>query len=218
MLMAATQWQHHRITPLFFDYGQKAAEREKEAAEKLVPLLRERAKNGVTVDECRVYSVGGTDLFAWSRSPILKGREHRDNPDVENRNMVLISLALSVVLSDRKHGVTGKSGQCIAVGFKNEHYDTTRAFAAGLNAVTTSDGFCVEVITPLLQGACNRKVALQSLAKQFDGTDILPLLNGTWSCYYPTADGHPCGQCRPCKNRTHFLKELRLRSSKKSRS
>jgi 7-cyano-7-deazaguanine synthase in queuosine biosynthesis len=201
VLKIARQKKNVRITPLFFDYGQKAAKEEWEAAAKLIPLLRDFGRqNKVLLEDCRKYKVGGTGLFEWSGSSILSGREKSGQPDLENRNMVLISIATSIIMSDRKRGAAYGKKCCLVAGFKNEHYDTTRKFAQRLNHLLSQNSFGVEVVTPLVKG--NTIVNSLSLAKQIQsikGADAI--LTYAWSCYYPTGQGSPCGKCPPCTSR-----------------
>jgi 7-cyano-7-deazaguanine synthase in queuosine biosynthesis len=214
MLKIAKQGERSRITPLFFDYGQKAAEKEKEAVGKLIPLLRERVGDGVVIGNCRIHEVGGTGLFPWSRSSILKGRSDTvSRPDVENRNMVLISLAVSVIMADRNHDKAERRGRSLVVGFRNEHYDTKRAFATRMDAVTSRDPFGVKIITPLVSS--DYAIGWHSLSRQFASEDIEFLLPHTWSCYSPTGKGLPCGRCGSCRSRARLVDESGTRSRMK---
>ena len=89
-----------RITPLFFDYGQRNASEELAAVNQVIPLLRNRLGHvSSQLDEPRVFQLDG--LFSWSNSPILRwgtGDKHR--PDLENRNMILIGCAASIIMAD----------------------------------------------------------------------------------------------------------------------
>jgi len=204
------------VSPLFFDYGQKAAEKEEEAVANLVPLLKDYGRrNNAVVEDYRKYKIGGTDLFKWSESAILKGREDFGDIDLENRNMILISIAISIIMSDRKRGKTHGKKQGLIVGFKNEHYDTRRRFALGLNQILGQGDFSVEIVTPLV--ADDDVVGWHSLAKQICSIEgsvaLLPL---TWSCYYPTSEGSPCKRCPPCESRSELTQEVGTRTRMKS--
>jgi len=211
-----TQERDATISPLFFDYGQKAAEKEEEAVAKLIPLLRNfGAQNNVVLEDYRKYEIGGTDLFKWSNSPILKGREDSGNPDVENRNMILISIAISVIMSDRKSGKSHGKKQGLVVGFKNEHYDTKRRFALGLNQVIGQRGFSVEIVTPLVEN--DNEVDWHALAEQIDSIrGAEALLSYAWSCYYPTLEGSACTKCPPCISRDKLSDEVGTRTETRS--
>lgn len=215
VLKIITQEKDVRVTPLFFDYGQKAAKKEEEAVAKLVPLLRDFGKhNNAVVEDYRKYEIGGTGLFEWSESSILTGREDFE-PDLENRNIVLISIAISIIMSDRKREKTHGKKQGLVVGFRNEHYDTKRRFALGLNQVLSQKGFSIEIITPLVQG--DKVVLSRSLAKQIHAIGgAEALLSYAWSCYYPTEEGSPCTGCSPCKSRANLDSEVKTRLAEKS--
>jgi 7-cyano-7-deazaguanine synthase in queuosine biosynthesis len=216
VLKIITQEKDIRVTPLFFDYGQKAAKKEEEAVAKLVPLLRDFGRqNDVVVEDYRKYEIGGTGLFEWSESSILIGREDFGKPDLENRNMVLISIAISIIMSDRNRDKTHGKKQGLVVGFRNEHYDTKRRFALGLNQILSQqEEFSIEIITPLVQG--NKEVRSRSLAKQIHAIGAKALLSYAWSCYYPTEEGSPCTKCSPCKSRAELDGEVKTRLVMKS--
>ena len=145
----------------------------------------------------------------------LKGREDFGDVDLENRNMILISIAVSIIMSDRKREKTDSKKQGLIVGFKNEHYDTTREFALGLNQVLGQKDFSIEIITPLVED--DSVVGWHSLAKQiYTIRGAEALLSYTWSCYYPTLEGSPCRRCPPCISRGKLSKEMRTRTRIKS--
>jgi 7-cyano-7-deazaguanine synthase in queuosine biosynthesis len=207
VLKVVTRERDTRISSLFFDYGQKAAWKEEEAVARLIPLIRGFAAPDNVVEDCRKYMIGGTDLFRWSESPILVGRESSGNPDLENRNMILISIAVSIIMSDRKRGKTQGKRQGLIVGFKNEHYDTTREFALGLNRVIGQEDFSIEIIAPLVEN--DNVVDWRSLAGQIHRIEgAKTILSYAWSCYYPTPEGSVCGRCPPCKSRNRLGAEV----------
>jgi 7-cyano-7-deazaguanine synthase in queuosine biosynthesis len=216
VLKVATQERDITVVPLFFDYGQKAAVKEEEAVGRLIPLLRDFGKQrNVVIKDYRKYELGGTDLFKWSESSILQGREDVGDVNLENRNMILISIAVSIIMSDRKREKTDSEKQGLIVGFKNEYYDTTRGFALGLNQVLGQKDISVEIVTPLVED--DNVVGWHSLAKQIHsikGAEVL--LPNTWSCYYPTSEGSPCTRCHPCISRGKLSKEVETRARMKS--
>ena len=213
VLKIITQEKNAVITSLFFDYGQKAAKQE-EAVAKLIPLLRGLGeRHGVVVEDYQKYEIGGTDLFDWSESSILKGRKDFGEVDLENRNMVLISIAISIIMSDRKREGSRSKKRGLIVGFRNEHYDTKRRFALGLNQVLDQKDFSIEIITPLVTN--DNKVGWHSLARQISSIGAEALLSYAWSCYYPTAEGSPCTECSPCTTRAKLSGEVRIRTKEK---
>lgn len=208
VLKIVTRERGIRVTPIFLDYGQKAAEKEEEAVARLIPLLRGfGAPNNVVLENYQKHIIGGTGLFKWSQSSILKGREDFGDPDLENRNMILISIAISIIMSDRKRERALGERQGLIVGFKNEHYDTRRGFALALNQVIAEGDLSVEIVTPLVDD--DTVVGWHSLARQIHeipGAETL--LSYAWSCYYPTPDGSACSKCPPCKSRNNLSAEV----------
>jgi len=213
ILKIARRREKAKIFPLFFDYGQKASEQEKLTVERLVPLLREFANEEVTIEDPTIISLAGSDLFSWSSSSILTGRPNGNSPDLPNRNMVLISVAVSWINSNRPTRRVRKRAQLV-VGFKNEHYDTTRSFAVYLNKAMKSMEFGIEINTPLISN--DNKIRGRALAEEvykINGWERL--MRETWSCYFPTENGNQCGLCNPCKHRRRFLEETATRVRKK---
>jgi 7-cyano-7-deazaguanine synthase in queuosine biosynthesis len=179
-------------------------------------LLRDFGKRrNVVIEDYQKYEIGGTDLFKWSESSILQGREDFGDADLENRNMILISVAVSIIMSDRKREKTGNKKQGLIVGFKNEHYDTTRGFAWGLNQVLGQRDILVEIVTPLVED--DNAVGWHSLARQIHSINgAEALLSNTWSCYYPTSEGSPCTRCHPCISRGKLNREVGTQARIKS--
>ena len=213
ILLTMSGQQAIRLTPLFFRYGQKSEAEETKAAFDLIPLLRGHLGNSSSiVDDCRQFDIGG--LFTWSDSPILKHNptDTERPPDVENRNMILIGCAASVIMADWKR--SDETPTRLIVGFKNEHYDTTKRFADAINRVFTAFERWICLDTPLIapnQRAGSSPKRLAKLARDLTGPE---LLKNSWSCYYPQ-NGEPCNRCLACQGRQHFFAELRVRANRK---
>jgi len=200
-----------RITPLFFRYGQKSEEKEHEAVQKLVPLMRNCRDNDSSIlDDCKEYDL--TNLFSWSKSPILKhniGNENNPDVDVENRNMILIGCAASIIMSEWK--IVGRKNRAkLIVGFKNEHYDTKLKFANSISEVFSNMDKPISIVTPLIIENQERQSSYHRLAKDAQKLGIFELLKQSWSCYYPKK-GSVCKECSACKGRNAFLNELEIR-------
>lgn len=201
------------LTPLFFKFGQKSEEKEKEAISRLIPIMRDYLGSHISViEDYREYDIRG--LFSWSKSPILKHNGSNDgNPDVENRNMILIGCAASVVMSDWKSDGRKKQAKLV-VGFKNEHYDTKQSFASSISEVFKNMGQPISIVTPLITEQQKRRSSYHRLAKEAHSLGVFNLLKQSWSCYYPEK-GNPCDRCSACQGRNKFLKELEIRIEKK---
>ncbi len=212
-LLTMSQQQAIRLTPLFFRYGQKSEAEEAKAVFRLIPLLRGHLPNSSSIlDDCRQFDIGG--LFAWSDSPILKHNptDTGRSPDVENRNMILIGCAASVIMADWKRG--DEAPTRLIGGFKNEHYDTTKRFADAINRVFTAFERRICLDTPLIAPSQRGGSSPKRLAKLARDLGGLKLLKDSWSCYYPQS-GEPCKCCRACQGRQRFFSEVGVRTAKK---
>jgi 7-cyano-7-deazaguanine synthase in queuosine biosynthesis len=208
-----------RVIPIFFDYGQKAVNEETRAVLQLVPRLREfgKQKNPDTqVEECKVFKIRSSDadFFSWSKSAILEGRPESGQIDVENRNMVLVSCALSVIMSER--ATLHLKGRIeLTTGFLNEFYDTSSSFTSALTKLLHVMNQPVEVVTPLMAKDQKGRVSVKKLVDIAHSLEVLSLLkNMTWSCYYPT-NGIACDRCKACDKRRSFFRGLGMKKVKR---
>ena len=215
ILLVASQRNIVRITPIFFKYGQKSTVEEAKAVRRLIPLLQKHLGNPSSVlDECREFDVAG--LFSWSNSPILQHSPAGEGPpDVENRNMILIGCAASVIMADQK--CRGNEAVGLIVGFKNEHYDTKRQFASAINSVFKAMDKPISLITPLISEKQTGRSAPKRLGKYAHALGAFDLLKESWSCYYPQR-GKPCNNCLACEGRYEFFSELRARIREKGKT
>jgi len=212
ILLVASKRNTVRITPIFFKYGQKSATEETKAVRRLIPLLRKHLGNPSSIlDECREFDITG--LFSWSKSPILQHNSTSAGaPDVENRNMILIGCAASVMMADQKR--QGDEAKELVVGFKNEHYDTKSQFASAINSVFKAMDKPISLTAPLISEMQTGHSAPKRLAKYAHALGAFDLLKESWSCYYPQT-GTPCNNCSACGGRTEFFSELRTRMQEK---
>lgn len=215
ILLVASQKDVVRITPIFFRYGQRSAVEEAKAVWRLVPLLRKYLANASsTLDECREFDIAG--LFSWSNSPILQHSPAGERPpDIENRNMILIGCAASVIMADQNRH--GNEAVRLIVGFKNEHYDTKRQFADAINSVFKAMGKPILLATPLISEKQTGHSAPKRLAKHAHALGAFDLLQESWSCYHPQS-GKPCNDCLACEGRAKFFSELGARIREKGKT
>lgn len=202
-----------RITPIFFDYGQKSRLEEAKAVKKLVPAFRERSKHpNTTIEDCMVFKIESlkSGLFSWSDSAILEGRPRHEDTDVENRNMILISCVASIIMADWKRSQTNNCTEIIT-GFTNGWYDTNLSFIRDLNKLFRDAGKPIRVIAPLIPRGQKDGVTPEQLIEIVRSLDAYSLLKEmSWSCYYPQS-GEPCGkceQCKPCRKRENIFAKL----------
>jgi 7-cyano-7-deazaguanine synthase in queuosine biosynthesis len=191
-----------KLSLVFFNYGQKSKEREAEAVMKLLPGIKEFARNTnvntIVDDQPRMINIQG--LFSWSNSSILEGRPREGDTGLENRNLVLLSCLSSIIMADRK-GIRPREYIYIITGFTNTYYDTSLEFRQAMNSFFQATHQRIEVITPLIPDDQKGEVDLDELIKIARSLNILSLLDRmTWSCYFPEKSNN-CGICGPCKKR-----------------
>lgn len=199
-----------KVTPIFFDYGQKSKREEAKFIEKLIPILNKRGKNSKTsIEDCRMFRIEGLGrgVLSWSQSPILEGRPKHDDVDVENRNMILISCVASVIMADRKKSGTNNPAEIIT-GFTNGYYDTDLNFIRNLNKLFKAMTQSIEVTAPLIPRGQKEGVSPEKLIDIANSLNAYSLLKDmTWSCYYPHCS-KPCGECDPCRKRENIFGKL----------
>ena len=124
------------VQPIFIDYGQKACENEWTAVTKITKMIKEKFQD----DKIKFFEPKRIDLhcsckgadpvFHWSKSQLFSG--DRDGcPYVENRNMILLSIAASFIETKIRRLDEGE----IITGFRNEYADTKQEFTDSMNKV-----------------------------------------------------------------------------------
>jgi 7-cyano-7-deazaguanine synthase in queuosine biosynthesis len=195
-----------RIQPIFVDYGQKAREQEWKAVNNVFGELATIVdkKNAVFCSPKRlnIYCSNNVEssIFQWSRSKLFTGKSEH-SPYVENRNMILISIAVSFAesqINDFEQGI-------IITSFRNEWEDTQKQFVDLLNQILTflfnKKRKSIRIEAPLISYGVNGKKRMIQDFRQYSY-----LLRLTWSCYTPDND-NPCQQCEACRARTKALEE-----------
>lgn len=170
---------------MFFDYGQKNADREYAAALKLC------SANGIVLKKLDVHTV-----FSGIKSTILRGveAEHTVTSDeLQNRNAVLISIAAA--------HCTSRTTIIVAAHRTSAPYaDCTPQFYTRMSKLTSwSTNGLVDVDAPYIRItklALARKGWSAGMSKQ----DML----NTVSCY----EGTNCGKCPACQNRQEVLSHI----------
>lgn len=188
-----------RIIPVFIDYGQKSRKQEWYA----VNRVSERLKQEANSKEIKFFSPirivlashpkDGLGLFEWSKSMLLEGSKS-DYPEVENRNMVLISL----VASYAKSCISPNEKAVIVTGFRDEFYDTRREFVEQLNKLFQSMKAKIAISAPVI--AYKGDVGKKRLVDEYSRSGYGDLISMTWSCYEPFKN-RPCGKCPACTKR-----------------
>jgi len=188
-----------RVIPVFIDYGQKSRKQEWYAVSRVSERLRREASSkGIRfVSPIRIVLVAhpkdGLRLFEWSKSMLLKGNKSGD-PEVENRNMVL----LSVVASYAKSCIKSNENGVIVTGFRDEFYDTRREFVKQMNKLFVSLKVRIAVSAPVIK--YKGDVGKKKLVDKYRRDGYKDLIDMTWSCYAPNKN-RPCGECPACTKR-----------------
>jgi len=192
------------VVPVFVDCGQKARGQEWNAVLQVSERLKGEANaRGIRFDspvriKLASHPRNGLKIFEWSKSILIKGGKS-DVVEVENRNMVLISMVASYAKSLTPHNEKA----IIVTGFRNEFYDTRRKFVKQMNRVFKSLEMRIIVDAPVVEykGVVGKK----KLIDEFKSKGYGDLIDMTWSCYTPENDC-PCGECPACKKRDKATK------------
>ncbi len=183
----AKKKQYDEIESLFFDWGQKSAEKELKAVKAICKSLSIKV-----IEEIKV------PISDWDKSSLTKGDRDiisNDNFMVPERNLIFISIAASYVRA--------KGGGHLIVGFNKDDggYDTKQDFVDQLNTLFQDGnkelknvsnyllGTEIELVAPLLK---KNKLEIKGELEE------MGLFSLTYSCY--AANG-PCMKCKACKNR-----------------
>jgi len=203
-----------KLTPVFFNYGQKSKDQEERSISQLSSIFSKYASDRrvlLEIDEHKAINIG--NLFEWSQSSILEGNPEAEEYGLENRNAIFISIIVSLILSERK-ATNSKARRTIITGFTNGYYDTKLKFVDGLNSLLDKMDLNIEVIAPLIPDKQRNPVSHRKLLDLAHSIDALNILRDhTWSCYFPQ-NGKPCGKCPPCKKRKSIFDELEVKSSR----
>jgi 7-cyano-7-deazaguanine synthase len=208
-----------RITPVFFDYGQKSRNEETKAVKEIIPAIRayaDKIASETLIDDCRVIPLG--NLFAWSQSTILEGRPDNVDYGLENRNMVFLSCLASLILADKEDSESKEYIEVIT-GFTNGYYDTHIDFVHDLNTLFENMAQNkmtkrLKVIAPLIPDDNRDNVSEKRSLSIASSLGVIPLLREkTWSCYFPR-NGATCKECPPCKKRRRIFTEYTIKSER----
>lgn len=188
-----------RIAPVFVDYGQNSRKQEWRAVINVSKRLRVEAEIQAMRFDPPVkigLAMPDTDalgIFKWSSSVLVSDNESGKD-EIENRNMVLISVVASYAKALTPLGQEA----VIITGFRNEFYDTNLKFVEGLNKVFKTQNMHVKISVPVIdyKGVVGKK----ELIAKFSSMGYKDLIDLTWSCYKPK-NGCPCGICSACKKR-----------------
>jgi 7-cyano-7-deazaguanine synthase len=202
MLKRIQQNDFSDFQPVFFDYGQKARKEEWTAVSRVskeiqrLDLIPEKVcfHEPKFVELSSSQHGGANSIFAWSRSELID-QKAVNNPYLENRNMILLSIIASYVESQ----ISENDEAVIITGFRNEFPDTKAEFVFQLNSLLafllkeTKKKISIEA--PIIDYGPGGKRKMILDFKAYEN-----IINLTWSCYRPI-DGKPCNKCDACRDR-----------------
>lgn len=169
-----------RVHPLFIDYGQRAAAREREAARAQCAAL------GLSLCELDMVAVG---------EGFRAGQERRLHVPLPHRNLVIASLAISYAAQQQATTVAlalNREDTAAYASASSAFVERLRALARTLDAI--------DITTPLLDRSKSEIIAL-GLERGVDYRHSYSCLLG-----YP----QQCGACPQCEKRRAAFAELGL--------
>ena len=188
------------IHPIFFDYGQYAAEAEWASAVRIVKYIRNFLNSQSIIDDPVKISLE-SELFQWSESVAFKGRAGYPDPEIENRNLVLFSVLTSYLIACAKHQKIPKTQFYICSGFKERELPDCndyffKKFTELLSMYKPELKFYFGILKNWnRQKIINKTKALLGLSE----SELKKFRELTISCYSPI-NGKPCGECYKCKS------------------
>lgn len=202
LMLANEQVKNNRegeIYPIFMDYGQNAAPTEWAQVLELTKFISEKVKGSNIHEPIKINL--SSDLFQWCHNVAFTGIEVGDeHPEIQNRNMVLLSILFSYLLACAQNQGITKADFKISSGFKEgEMGDCSAEFFKSLaNVFRLYHSEYVMYMDPLpdlTRGQVHNKIK-----KLFRGSQTqLELFSSmTTSCYSPV-NGKACNKCWKCR-------------------
>ena len=197
------------IHPIFMDYGQKAASTEWNQVQKLTKFISNIAEDSFIYIPIRINLE--SDLFKWCHNVAFTGKEVGDvNPEIQNRNMVLLSILFSFLLGcAQNQGVTRADFE-ISSGFKDgEMGDCSATFFDALTDIFRSYHGEYNMKIILLPPLSRKQVYARIKALLGGSQNQLELFSSmTTSCYSPV-NGNACESCWKCRRIAEEKRDLR---------
>ena len=133
-----------------------------------------------------------TDEMAVPKGPRLPEAEHIPSTYVPARNTIFLSLALAWAEAIGSHDIFIGVSAIDYSGYPDCRPEFVDAFEtmANLGTRAADSGEHFNIHAPLIQLTKAKTVQL--------GIDLGVDFSLTWSCYDPTPEGMPCGECESC--------------------
>jgi 7-cyano-7-deazaguanine synthase in queuosine biosynthesis len=187
------------ISPVFFDYGQHAAEAEYACSLNAVNKTAEEF-GANTIIKQPVHISLRSQLFQWCNNVAFTGIETDDETcEIQNRNMVLISSLASYLFACAENQKVESTYFEIHSGFKDGEMPNCNSkffdkLCELLLLYKPKYKTNIDVLPNL-----NRQQVINKMKKLLRGSEIkLKQFKGiTISCYAPK-NGNPCGSCWKC--------------------
>jgi 7-cyano-7-deazaguanine synthase in queuosine biosynthesis len=188
------------VSPVFFNYGQYAADAEFKCCEKVVNKIA--SEFGVSDLLHRPLNISlCSGLFQWCKNVAFTGIEIGDETcEIQNRNMVLISILASYLFACAENQKIESTNFEIHSGFKDgEMPDCKSEFFNKLSDLLSVYKPHYTIKLGLLPNL-NRQQVINKMKKLLRGSEIKlkEFMRITISCYAPQ-NGKPCGLCWKCK-------------------
>jgi 7-cyano-7-deazaguanine synthase in queuosine biosynthesis len=189
------------IHPLYFDYGQCAAEIEWQRVSRIVEYIRNFLKSRSVIDAPLKISLR-SDLFQWTQSDAFKGLRGIQEPEIENRNLVIFSILTSYLMACANNQNITNPEFIITSGFKEKELnDCSRDFFDDYSKLLAKYKPNMKFHFEILRNWDREKIVSETkrLLKGSE-TELKKFRQLTISCYSPTVNGEPCGKCSKCKS------------------
>lgn len=189
------------IYPIFFDYGHKSAHIECECVKEIVKYIRGYLGDESIIKDPVIISLK-SELFDWCRSQAFKGKDGEEDPEIENRNLVLFSVLASYLIACANHQGIKSTDFKITSGFKeNELGDSRKVFFKAIKKLLKlyKEDFTFDF--QILKNM-NHIQVIKKTKRLLKGNEeeLTKFRRSIISCYDPTADRKPCEKCIKCKN------------------
>jgi len=189
-----------KIQPIFLDYGQYASIAEWTSVNNVIKFIQSELHSPEILNHPIIVNLR-SDLFIWSKSVAFNGIQTKDSdPEIENRNMVLLSILYSYAIACARNQNIHKAIFEVYGGFKDgEIADCKASFFNSLSQLMKQ--YHPEYIMNfhLLPAKFDRQTTINAMKRLLKGSeDKLKRLKGlTISCYSPI-NGEACGKCWKC--------------------
>lgn len=189
-----------KIQPIFMDYGQYASIAEWASVNNVMQFIKSELNHPEVLNHPIIINLR-SDLFIWSKSVAFSGIETKaSTPEIENRNMVLLSILYSYAIACARNQNIPKAVFEVYSGFKDrEIADCNALFFNSLSHLMKQYHPEYVMNFHVLPAEFDREKTFNELKHLLKGseTKVKKLKELTISCYSPI-DLRACGKCWKC--------------------